>query len=78
MDMRRSDVVEAIAGGADAVDQLTCRPACELHPIKRASQDLRAGRDRGGSQIEAVRKADVSRLQGRRKMRAANRKSAKI
>jgi hypothetical protein len=71
MDMRRSGVVEAIAGGTDAVG-LSAKLANSIGRSNALHKTY------APVEIEAVRKADVARLQGRRKMRAANRKGAKV
>jgi hypothetical protein len=71
MDMRRSGVVEAIAGGSDVVG-LSAKLA---NSIGRSNALYKTS---APVEIEAVRKADVARLQGRRKMRAANRKGPKV
>jgi hypothetical protein len=71
MDMRRSGVVEAIAGGTDVVG-LSAKLA---NSIGRSNALYKTY---APVEIEAVRKADVARLQGRRKMRAANRKGPKV
>jgi hypothetical protein len=71
MDMRRSGVVEAIAGGTDAVG-LSAKLANSIGRSNLLHKTY------APVEIEAVRKADVARLQGRRKMRSANRKGAKV
>jgi hypothetical protein len=71
MDMRRSGVVEAIAGGTDVVG-LSAKLA---NSIGRSNALYKTY---APVEIEAVRKADAARLQGRRKMRAANRKGPKV
>jgi hypothetical protein len=71
MDMRRSGVVEAIAGGTDVVG-LSAKLA---NSIGRSNALYKTY---APVEIEAVRKADVARLQGRRKMRATNRKGPKV
>jgi hypothetical protein len=72
-DMRRSGVVEAIAGGTDVIVKLICRPS-----LRTPSAGQTRYKTYAPVEIEAVRKADVARLRDRRKMRAANRKSPKI
>jgi hypothetical protein len=71
MDMRRSGVVEAIAGGSDVVG-LSAKLANSIGRSNALHKTY------APVEIEAVRKADVARLQGRCKMRAANRKGAKV
>jgi hypothetical protein len=71
MDMRRSGSVEAIAGGADAL-ALAAKMA---NSIGRSNALHKAY---APVDIEAVRGADEARLQGRRKMRAANKSGAKV
>jgi hypothetical protein len=71
MDMRRSGVVEATAGGTDAVG-LSAKLANSIGRSNLLHKTY------APVEIEAVRKADVARLQGRRKMRSANRKGAKV
>jgi hypothetical protein len=71
MDMRRSGAVEAIAGGADAVG-LSAKLANSIGR-SNALHKTYAPVD-----IEAVRNTDEARLQGRRKMRAANESGAKV
>lgn len=64
MDMRRSGVVEAIAGGSDAV-VLSAKLANSIGRSNALHKTY------APVEIEAVRKADVARLEGRRKMRQA-------
>jgi hypothetical protein len=71
MDMRRSGAVEAIAGGADAVGL-----AAKLANSIGRSNALH--KTYAPVDIEAVRNTDAARIQGRRKMRAANEKGAKV
>jgi hypothetical protein len=71
MDMRRSGVVEAIAGGTDAVG-LSAKLANSIGRSNALHKTY------APVEIEAVRKADVARLEGRRKMRSANGKGAKV
>jgi hypothetical protein len=71
MDMRRSGVVEAIAGGTDPLG-LSAKLA---NSIGRSNE---LHKTYAPVEIEAVRKADDARLEGRRKMRAANRKGPKV
>jgi len=71
MDMRRSGVVEAIAGGTDVVAL-----SAKLTNSIGGSNALH--RTYAPVEIEAVRKADDARLGGRRKMRAANGKRPKV
>jgi hypothetical protein len=71
MDMRRSGAVEAIAGGADAVG-LSAKLANSIGR-SNALHKTYAPVD-----IEAVRNTDEARLQGRRKIRAANEPGPKV
>jgi hypothetical protein len=71
MDMRRSGVVEAIAGGTDAVG-LSAKLANSIGRSNALHKTY------APVEIEAVRKADDARLQGRRKMRGANGKRPKV
>jgi hypothetical protein len=70
MDMRRSGVVEAIAGGTDAVG-LSAKLA---NSIGR-SNDLH--KTYAPVDLEAVRNTDKARVQGRRKIRAGNESGVK-
>jgi hypothetical protein len=70
MDMRRSGVVEAIAGGTDAVG-LSAKLA---NSIGR-SNDLHKAY--APVDLEAVRNTDKARVQGRRKIRAGNESGVK-
>ena len=71
MDMRRSGTVEAVAGGADAVG-LSAKLA---NSIGRSNALHKAY---APVEIEAVRKTDEARRQGRRKMRAGNESGVKV
>jgi hypothetical protein len=71
MDMRRSGVVEAIAGKADPLG-LSAKLANSINR-SNALHKTYAPVD-----IEAVRNADEARLRGRRKMRATNKPGAKV
>jgi hypothetical protein len=71
MDMRRSGVVEAIAGKADPLGL-----AAKLANSIERSNVLH--KTYAPVDIEAVRNADEARLRGRRKMRATNKTSAKV
>lgn len=71
MDMRRSGVVEAIAGGTDSV-VLSAKLANSIGRSNALHKTY------APVEIEAVRKADVARLRGRRKMREANGKRPKV
>jgi hypothetical protein len=71
MDMRRSGVVEAIAGNAGPMGL-----AAKLANSIQRSNDLH--RTYAPVDIEAVRNTDNARLKGRRKMRAANISGAKV
>jgi hypothetical protein len=71
MDMRRSGVVEAIAGAADPLG-LSAKLANSINR-SNALHKTYAPVD-----IEAVRNADEARLRGRRKMRATNKTGAKV
>jgi hypothetical protein len=71
MDMRRSGVVEAIAGKADPLG-LSAKLANSINR-SNALHKTYAPVD-----IEAVRNTDEARLRGRRKMRATNKTGAKV
>ena len=71
MDMRRSGVVEAIAGDAGPLGL-----AAKLANSIQQSNELH--RTYAPVNIEAVRNIDDARLKGRRKMRAANISGAKV
>jgi hypothetical protein len=71
MDMRRSGVVEAIAGDAGPLGL-----AAKLANSIQQSNELH--RTYAPVDIEAVRNTDYARLKGRRKMRAENRSGAKV
>jgi hypothetical protein len=71
MDMRRSGVVEAIAGDAGPIGL-----AAKLANSIQRSNALH--RTYAPVDIEAVRNTDDARLKGRRKMRAANISGAKV
>jgi hypothetical protein len=71
MDMRRSGVVEAIAGDADPLGL-----AAKLANSIERSNVLH--KTYAPVDIEAVRNADQARLRGRRKMRATNKSGAKV
>jgi hypothetical protein len=71
MDMRRSGVVEAIAGKADALG-LSAKLANSINR-SNALHKTYAPVD-----IEAVRNTDEARLRGRRKMRGTNKTDAKV
>ena len=71
MDMRRSGVVEAIAGDAGPIGL-----AAKLANSIQSSNALH--RTYAPVDIEAVRNTDDARLKGRRKMRAANISGAKV
>ena len=71
MDMRRSGVVEAIAGKADPLGL-----AAKLANSIERSNVLH--KTYAPVDIEAVRNADEARLRGRRKMRATNKTGAKV
>jgi hypothetical protein len=70
MDMRRSGVVEALAGRTDAVG-LSAKLANSIGRSNALHETY------APVEIEAVRKVDDARLQGRRKVRAANGKRPK-
>ena len=65
MDMRRSGVVEAVAGGAGPLD-LAAKLANSIDRSNLLHKTYAPG------EIEAVRNADNARLKGRRKIRAGN------
>jgi hypothetical protein len=71
MDMRRSGVVEAIAGKADAIGL-----AAKLANSIGRSNALH--KTYAPVDIEAVRNTDEARLRGRRRMRAANETGPKV
>jgi hypothetical protein len=71
MDMRRSGVVEAIAGDVGPLGL-----AAKLANSIERSNTLH--KTYAPLDIEAVRSADAARLKGRRKMRAANESGAKV
>jgi hypothetical protein len=70
MDMRRSGVVEAIAGGTDAMS-LSAKLA---NSIGRSNE---LHKTYAPVDLEAVRNTDEARVQGRRKIRAANESGVK-
>src|SRR5215469_9325270 len=70
MDMRRSGVVEAIAGGTDAVG-LSAKLA---NSIGRSNE---LHKTYAPVDLEAVRNTDKARVEGRRKIRAANESGVK-
>jgi hypothetical protein len=71
MDMRRSGVVEAIAGGAGPLD-LAAKLANSIDRSNVLHKTYAPG------EIEAVRNADNARLKGRRKIRAGNETGANV
>jgi hypothetical protein len=71
MDMRRSGVVEAVAGKADAIS-LAAKLA---NPIGRSNTPHKTY---APVDIEAVRNTDEARLRSRRRMRAANETGPKV
>jgi hypothetical protein len=71
MDMRRSGVVEAVAGGAGPLG-LSAKLANSI------SRSNTLHKTYAPVDIEAVRSADVARLKGRRRMRAENEPGAKV
>jgi hypothetical protein len=71
MDMRRSGVVEAVAGKADAIG-LSAKLA---NSIRRSNALHKAY---APVDIEAVRNTDAARLRGRQRMRAENESGAKV
>jgi hypothetical protein len=71
MDMRRSGAVEAVAGGVDALG-LSAKMA---NSINRSNV---LHRTYAPVELQAVRGADEARLEGRRKMRGANKSGAKV
>jgi hypothetical protein len=71
MDMRRSGVVEAVAGGVGALDL-----AAKLANSIDRSNTLH--KTYAPSEIEAVLNVDDARLKGRQKMRLANKSGAKV
>ena len=71
MDMRRSGVIEAVAGGAGPLD-LAAKLANSIERSNTLHKTYAPG------EIEAVRNADVARLKGRQKIRAGNETSAKV
>jgi hypothetical protein len=71
MDMRRSGVVEAIAGNAGPMG-LAAKLANSIQRSNALHQTY------APVDIEAVRNADDARLKGRRKMRAGNVSGAKV
>ena len=71
MDMRRSGVVEAIAGDVGPLG-LSAKLA---NSIERSNT---LHKTYAPLDLEAVRNADAARLKGRRKIRAANESGAKV
>jgi hypothetical protein len=71
MDMRRSGVVEAIAGGAEPLG-LSAKLA---NSIQRSNELHKAY---SPVEIEVVRSTDAARRKGRRRMRDANESGAKV
>jgi hypothetical protein len=71
MDMRRSGVVEAVAGGAGPLD-LAAKLANSIDRSNMLHKTYAPG------EIEAVRNVDVARLKGRQKLRAGNETGAKV
>jgi hypothetical protein len=71
MDMRRSGTIEAVAGGANPVG-IAAKMANSI------GQSNALHKTYAPVDIEAVRNTDEARLQGRRKMRAANEKRSKV
>jgi len=71
MDMRRSGTVEAIAGGADAVG-LSAKMANSIGHSNKLHKTY------APVDLEAVRNTDVARVEGRRKIRARNKKGEKV
>jgi hypothetical protein len=71
MDIRRSGVVEAVAGKADAIGL-----AAKLANSIGRSNTL--NKTYAPVDIEAVRNTDEARLRGRRRMRAENESGAKV
>jgi hypothetical protein len=71
MDMRRSGVVEAVAGKTDAL-ALSAKLANSINRSNTLHKTY------APVEIEAVRGVDDARLRGRRKIRAANKTGAKV
>jgi hypothetical protein len=71
MDMRRSGAMEAVAGGVNPAT-LSAKMANSIGSSNTLHKTYLP------VEIEAVRSADEARVQGRRKMRDANRKSSKV
>jgi hypothetical protein len=70
MDMRRSGVVEAVAGSVTAI-ALAAKLANSIDRSNTLHKTYAPG------EIEAVKSADLARLRGRRKMRDGNEKWGK-